>query len=214
MSSSWVVAGVPVVYCATRVPVGLDSLWPSEVEVVRTASAKRQREYAGVRWCAREALVELGVGPAAVLNDSAGCPLWPEGIVGSMTHCDGFQAAALAWEKDITALGIDAEPTQGLPPGVLDRISSTAEREVVSSLFATDREIPWDRLLFCVKESIFKAWYPVARVGLGFLDVEVRLSPSFTAHIEFHHEVPAGLGPWNCTWSVNDTILLATTWCA
>ena len=202
-----------VAYHARRVPLALDSLWPSEAEFIATASPRRQQEYAGARWCAREALKELGVEPTAILNDSSGSPQWPEGIVGSLTHCRGYQAAALTWSQEITALGLDAEPAQPLPPGVLTRISSTTERAVVASLGENEENIPWDRLLFCVKESIFKAWYPLMRSGLGFFDVEVRLFPTFTAEITFRRETPTDLGPWKCAWRIENGILLAMTWC-
>jgi len=45
----------------------------------------------------------------------------------------------------------------------------------LGSLAAVDPRIHWGRALFCAKEAIYKAWYPVQQRWLGFDDVDVRL---------------------------------------
>ena len=54
-------------------------------------------------------------------------PLWPAGVVGSITHCDGYRAAAVARATDLATVGIDAEPHEPLPDGVLAAIALPAE---------------------------------------------------------------------------------------
>ena len=70
-------------------------LYPEEEAVVAKAVDKRRREFAVVRSCARRAMEKLGVPPQPVLPGERGAPGWPAGLVGSMTHCDGYGAAAL-----------------------------------------------------------------------------------------------------------------------
>lgn len=76
---------------------------------------RRQREFATARSCARTALARLGVPPVPVLASPRGAPRWPAGVVGSITHCDGYRAAAVAYTRDVVSLGIDAEPDEPLP---------------------------------------------------------------------------------------------------
>jgi 4'-phosphopantetheinyl transferase EntD len=129
---------------------------------------KRRREFATARGCAREALAELGVAPAPLLRGERGEPQWPEGVVGSLTHCDGYRAAAVARGADMLTIGIDAEPHDPLPAGVLKRVSLEPERAQLAELAAADESLHADRLLFCCKEAVYKAWFPLARRWLGF----------------------------------------------
>lgn len=85
-------------------------LFPEEEAVVVQAVAKRRQEFAAVRQCARTALARLGVPAVPLLPGERGAPRWPTGIVGSMTHCDGYRGAAVAPAGRIHTLGVDAEP--------------------------------------------------------------------------------------------------------
>ena len=69
-------------------------LYPEERALVAGAVAKRVNEFTAVRHCARRAMAALGLPPAPVVPDERGAPRWPDGVVGAMTHCDGYRAAA------------------------------------------------------------------------------------------------------------------------
>ena len=153
-------------------------LLPEEEIAARGFSASRRKEFADVRRCAREALATLGVEAQPILLDSARTPRWPSGIVGSMTHCEGYRAAAVAWDWNTASLGIDAEPNASLPADVEDLISSAVERRQLGQLANARPSICWDRVLFCAKEAVYKAWYPVQREWLEFSDVTIRFDPS------------------------------------
>jgi len=161
-------------------------LFDSERAFVENAVEKRQLEFGTVRHCARQALAALGHPPAPLLPGKRGAPQWPTGVVGSMTHCAGYRAAAVARVSDMYAIGIDAEPHADLPPGVLSTISLADERTQLSSLSLADRSVCWDRLLFSCKESVFKAWFPVTRRELGFEEASITIDPTghtFTARL-------------------------------
>lgn len=155
-------------------------LYPVEAEVISRAVDKRRREFRTVRHCARQALHQLGLPPAPVLPGKRGEPQWPPGVVGSMTHCGGYRAAALALSRDLHTLGIDAEPHQPLPAGVLAVIALDEERDNLSELAAADGATCWDRILFCAKETVYKAWFPLTRSWLGFADAAVTINPGTT----------------------------------
>ncbi|MEU0342627.1 4'-phosphopantetheinyl transferase superfamily protein [Streptomyces bobili] len=150
-------------------------LYPQEEALVARAVAKRRREFTLVRSCARRAMEKLGVPPQAVLPGERGAPTWPAGLAGSMTHCDGYAAAALVRAADLASLGIDAEPHQPLPDGVLSAIALPAERERLRRLAADRPEVHWDRLLFSAKESVYKAWFPLTRKWLDFSEADIEI---------------------------------------
>jgi len=152
-------------------------LFPEEEAVVARAVAGRRRAFATARACARRALAELGLPAVAIGRGERGAPLWPAGVVGSITHCDGYRASAVAWSRDVATVGIDAEPNGPLPEGVLGRIASDGEAAHLSELAAADPSVCWDRLLFCAKEATYKAWFPLAQRWLGFRDATVTVDP-------------------------------------
>lgn len=160
------------------------TLFPEEAALLARAVDKRRREFATGRHCARAALTRLGVPPAPLLSGRRGAPQWPAGVVGSITHCDGYRAAAVARDRDVVTLGLDAESAGPLPDGVLRLVSDVGERAWIRELGAARPEVYWDRLLFSAKESVYKAWFPLAGRWLDFAEASVTVDPdagTFTA---------------------------------
>jgi 4'-phosphopantetheinyl transferase EntD len=157
-------------------------LHPEEAAAVAGAAERRRREFAAVRACARVALAALGVPPVSVPPDVGAeqawarrAPVWPEGVTGSMTHCDGYRAAAVSRLDVLASVGVDAEPHDRLPAGVRERVTLGEERTMLAALAAERDDVAWDRVLFSAKESVFKAWFPLAQRWLGFEECRVEL---------------------------------------
>lgn len=150
-------------------PPGLTPL-PEEESLIGRAVAKRRNEFTTVRFCARQALAELGLPPVPILKGAKGEPCWPDGVVGSLTHCTGFRGAVVGLRADVRSVGIDAEPHDVLPDGVLDAVSLPAERVELKAL---PSDLHWDRILFCAKEATYKAWFPLTHRWLGFEDAHI-----------------------------------------
>jgi 4'-phosphopantetheinyl transferase EntD len=150
-------------------PPGLAPL-PEEEPLIARAVAKRRNEFITVRHCARLALQQLGQQPVPILKGEKGEPHWPDGIVGSLTHTQGFRGAVVARQAAVRSVGIDAEPHDVLPNGVLDSITIAEERAEMTTL---PHGLHWDRILFCAKEATYKAWFPLTRRWLGFEDAHV-----------------------------------------
>lgn len=163
---------VPDVVAAAELredPPELEPL-PDEEPLIARSVAKRRNEFVTVRHCARIALGELGVPPAPILKGDKGEPCWPDGVVGSLTHCEGFRGAVVGRASEVRSVGIDAEPHGVLPDGVLDAVSLAEERRALSAM---PDGLHWDRILFCAKEATYKAWYPLTRRWLGFEDAHI-----------------------------------------
>jgi 4'-phosphopantetheinyl transferase EntD len=187
---------------------------PEEEPLIAKSVAKRRNEFITVRYCARQALVDLGEQPVPILKGDRGEPCWPDGIVGSLTHCEGFRGAAVGRREEVRSVGIDAEPHGVLPDGVLDAISLPVERHEIGTL---PEGVHWDRVLFCAKEATYKAWYPLTRRWLGFEDAHIRFdvdgsgqAGTFTSEILIDPEAMSGppLTALSGRWSVRNGIAL------
>ncbi|MCM6774072.1 4'-phosphopantetheinyl transferase superfamily protein [Nocardia sp. CDC159] len=145
---------------------------PGEEHLIAKAVEKRRRDFIGARYCARLALEQLGEPPVAIGKGERGMPLFPRGVVGSLTHCAGYQAAALAHRLRWRSIGIDAEPHDTLPEGVLESVSLAPERDWLRAAIP-EVGLHLDRLLFCAKEATYKAWFPLTLRWLGFEDAHI-----------------------------------------
>jgi len=165
----------PAVSCEfVRDDIARAELFPEEAALMAGATEARMREFATARNCARSALARLGIAAMPILRGAKHEPLWPPGIVGSITHCHGYRAAAVAFTETVTAIGIDAEPNGPLPAGVGRRVLHDEEREWLARAPAG---VHWDRVIFCAKESVYKAWFPLTERWLGFDDAIVLIDP-------------------------------------
>lgn len=150
-------------------PPGLTPMAEEEPLIERSV-AKRRNEFVTVRYCARIALGQIGFPPTPILKGEKGEPCWPDGVVGSLTHCAGYRGAVVGRDGAVRSVGVDAEPHDVLPDGVLDAISLPAERAELAEL---PSGIHWDRILFCAKEATYKAWFPLTKRWLGFEDAHI-----------------------------------------
>jgi 4'-phosphopantetheinyl transferase EntD len=181
------------------------AIFPAEEALLTRAVQKRRSEFATGRHCARIALGALGIGPAPILPGQGGAPQWPPGVVGSITHCAGYRAAAVARASEVITIGLDAEPAQWLPGEVLGLVALPDERDRLRDLARDVPGVCWDRLLFSAKESVYKAWFPLARRWLGFADADITINAAngtFEARLliappDFSGVPPAGFtGRW------------------
>jgi 4'-phosphopantetheinyl transferase EntD len=189
------------------------TLFPEEEALVARAVEKRRREFTTARLCAREALDSLGIPAVSIPAGERGEPLWPVGVLGSITHCEKYRAAAVANSSEVITLGIDAEPNAALPAGLVNDIARPEELPALRRLRADAPDVHWDRLLFSVKESIYKAWFPLARRWLGFEDAVVSLDPdagTFQARLLVAGPLSALSGRWMTSQGIILTAIVLT----
>lgn len=188
-------------------------LFAAEEAVLTRAVESRRREFATARACARRALGELGLAPSAIPRGERGAPVWPDGVVGSITHCAGYRAAAVAPTGRVATIGIDAEPNLPLPEGVPRMVASTEERDHAADLARHDQAVCWDRLLFCAKEAVYKAWFPLTGRWLDFLEARVRIGVGGTFDARLLVPGPtvdgSAVDGFSGRWSASGGILLA-----
>jgi 4'-phosphopantetheinyl transferase EntD len=191
-------------------------LFPAEELAVRTAGPRRRAEFTAGRLCARTALAGLGVPGAPILPGPAGQPQWPAGVIGSITHCPGYRACAVAWATDVTAIGIDAEPDVELPGGLIEAVATGPERVWIRRQTAAMPAVRWARLVFSAKEAAAKLWYPLTGQWPGFGELAVSATPAGAFTVRLPATGPASAGrPVIMTgrWLARDGLILtAIAW--
>jgi 4'-phosphopantetheinyl transferase EntD len=187
------------------------TMFASEAACVAGAAAGRRREFATVRCCARDALRRIGEIGVPILSDSDRVPRWPAGVIGSMTHCDGYRAAAVARSDELGGIGIDAEPHGPLPAEALELLLRDEERAALRTLADAEPTLHWDRIAFCAKEAVFKAWFPLTRRWLDFADASTTVDRdgSFAARVLVGDD--RELGAFSGRWIVNRNLVVAAT---
>jgi 4'-phosphopantetheinyl transferase EntD len=160
-------------------------LTPAEARVIAAAVPARRREFTAGPACARAALEELGHHGWSLLPGPRREPLWPDCVVGSISHCPGLAVAVAARSAGTLAIGVDVETDAPVPANVMRSVMDAGEAQAIERLAAQDAVTPWERLLFSAKESVYKAWYPLRHEWLGFEDVAIELSTdgTYQAHI-------------------------------
>src|SRR5262249_17943567 len=129
-------------------------------------------------------------------------------------HCSGYRACAVGWKRDVMAIGIDAEPLQPLPEGVLGAVATRADYAHLRRLEAARPSVPWDRLLFSAKEAVYKAWSALTGRRLNFPDASVAIDPvggTFAVHPLIAGPVVGGrrISGFPGRWLIRDGLVIA-----
>lgn len=161
-----------VVECARLEEVDGELAGAERLLIERTAP-RRTREILAGRVLARRALARLGIEGHELLRAEQRAPLWPQGVLGSISHTRESCAVAVARAGLILGIGLDIEEGRELPERLLPYVCTESERRWIESSRADPREL--GRLFFSAKESVYKCQYPLRARWLGFRDVELEL---------------------------------------
>jgi 4'-phosphopantetheinyl transferase EntD len=181
-----------------------------EASLVSGALAKRRLEFANGRQCARAALRRLGLPDQPLLSGRQREPVWPPGVIGSISHTDGVCAAAVGWQASYAGLGIDLERARPLAPGVAAQVAAVREMEALAAL----PPLLAARLVFSAKEAFYKCQFYTTRAWLGFFDVAIELEPTgaFLARLLVDAK-PLSLGTcFQGTWRRQEDFLFTAIW--
>lgn len=131
-----------------------------------SAVDRRRSDFHLGRVAAHRALEALGFPGSEVLRGSSGEPLWPEKVVGSITHSANLALAMVGHRSITSGIGVDLEHRRAVDE-VEDLVAFDAERDWLAR---AGRRARADRLLelFAAKEATFKAMYPIVRRYFGF----------------------------------------------
>jgi 4'-phosphopantetheinyl transferase EntD len=177
---------------AIRMPAE-DETTPAERLCVAHTVPKRRREFLSGRAAARAALARLGIQGYDLLPQASRSPVWPEGIVGSISHGDELCIAAVAPHGRLTGLGVDCEPLQALEEPLWDRICTPGELQWILRQPLAERGI-WARHFFSAKEAAYKFQHPITQTFLSFHDISVSFDPGAGKAFQIRGETQLSAG--------------------
>jgi 4'-phosphopantetheinyl transferase EntD len=155
-----------------RTPGNASELFPAEAEHVSRAVPKRVQEYAAGRTCARRALAEFGFHDYVLRTAGDRQPVWPESMVGSISHTTGFCVAVVGARNRFLALGVDSEVVGAASTDIWATVCGPEESLWLDSLPNLQQPAAVT-LLFCAKEAFYKCQYPLTGEWLDFHDLRV-----------------------------------------
>ena len=144
----------------------------SDLDPMINAVTSRQREYIDGRVLARELLDRIGVNAQTIASGPKREPLWPTGIVGSISHNERSCAVVVAQNSVVTSVGIDIETIGRIDRHLWANLFTEEETEHLQQLepAAQSRQAT---VLFSIKEAFYKYQYPITECWVGFSDVNV-----------------------------------------
>jgi 4'-phosphopantetheinyl transferase EntD len=146
------------------------TLLPQEKESLSFLTIERRRASGAARHVARKLMNSMGFAELPILRGTDGAPIWPSGIVGSMAHDNRIAVASVGLQRDLDTVGIDIESVDPLPPDMLELIATPMEQCAIA-----DNPLG-AKLLFVIKEAVYKAVYPLDHKFLDFHDIDVDLA--------------------------------------
>jgi len=182
-----------------------------EQELSTRMAEKRYNEFLHGRHCARLALEAGGYAPVAIGKGEKREPLWPEQVSGSITHTGPYAAAVVGSSSLFTGLGLDIETAKPLEEKLFKAICLPEE----IALFNPDSAGQQAKLLFSIKESIYKCLWPTVQSFIDFTEMQVALNPDGESYTATPHtdkcpqELTARL---QGRYLITDELVLSSAW--
>jgi 4'-phosphopantetheinyl transferase EntD len=135
----------------------------------------RLAEFAAGRRAARAAMARLGHAQSAIPHQKSRAPLWPTGLVGSISHCVDLCVTVVGQAAHWSGLGVDLERDHGLDPALWSEVLRPEELAALGGLSAGDQPDAALRT-FVIKEAVYKAQYATSRTLFGFDTLSIRVT--------------------------------------
>lgn len=165
-------------------------VYEEESRYISGAVDRRKMEYSTGRWLARKALEHLGIDPQPIHKGALHQPLWPEGIIGSLTHEMDLCAAVLIRKQRSAykALGIDiAFSEDSFGPASQYATEFLTGHDEIDSIPGIDKMMDPYLALLCLKESGVKA---ISESMGDFLDIRaIRFDVSISPCIKYQEHM-------------------------
>ena len=168
-------------------------------EKLTRAVVKRKAEFLAGRYCASKVLSEFGLGSFHISVGEKRNPLWPEHIVGSISHCDTAAVAIASQANQYLGIGIDIE--EEITVDTMSNIESKIVFGDEVAMISENAELKprMFSIIFSLKESFFKAAYPIVQRYFDFDAISVTSLDqatgkfTFTIKEDLHKKLPIGM---------------------
>jgi 4'-phosphopantetheinyl transferase EntD len=175
----------PIGAAAVALSARMFPVFPEEERAVTKAVTRRRVEFSAGRHCARRAMAQLGYASCAIPAAPDRVPVWPSGLVGSITHTEDYCAAVVASDRAYKTVGIDIEAVNAVSAELADQVLRADETDMFEDRNHLDGA-DWLTLHFCLKEAAYKVFYPEFMKIIDFQQMRIRLNAaarSFTAEV-------------------------------
>jgi 4'-phosphopantetheinyl transferase EntD len=168
-------------------------------ELARTAAhmPHRKAEFLTGRTYARRAMRAMGVEASTIGSNPDRSPLWPEGVVGCISHTKEYCGVVVAKTSSqpgaIRSLGLDIETPGRISEAVALKTFTEAERAYLATVPEVLRQEKMCAI-FCAKEAFYKLQFPLTKAWVGFQDVEVRLDGEGRVVVRLEKDFSGGFG--------------------
>lgn len=170
------VASETVVLSAAPSDAALALVTENEAAVVAKAIDKRKREFATGRALARAGLARIGAAEVEIPTAADRAPVWPDGIAGSISHCDTRAVVAVS-RRALGTVGVDVEHRSELKRELWKSVFTEREIHALETRWSDAARGRIALVHFSAKESLYKAQYPWTTTFMGFHELEVDVEP-------------------------------------
>jgi enterobactin synthetase component D len=150
----------------------------ADIPVPEGFAAKRANDFVAGRACALAALArhnkEVNTSASVLGRGAGGEPIWPTGVVGSISHTHQYAVAVLASKQSVVSVGVDVEMRRVLSARAQRRVCTVGEQERIATLAPAEQALH-ALILFSAKESIYKCLYQAVALRPGFADAALCL---------------------------------------
>lgn len=157
-------------FAVVKVENNVQSATARELQALGVASDKRMREFSAGRAAVRQAMAGINLPPADILVGKHRQPLAPPGVVISITHDDEYALAAATGQSQWHGIGIDIALADDLP---VNLHSMVCRGQDLQHLFEGETVAQRAKLVFCLKEALFKAIFPQVNDWMNFSQSEI-----------------------------------------
>lgn len=183
-----------LVFVEQYAPGDTETLYPEESAQIASAVQRRRMEFAAGRSCAKKALSILGISNFPILSTASRAPIWPTGVIGSITHTEGYCAAVAGRINDYVSVGIDAEVVGRIGKELWPLLFTEEEHFFLANTPEGDQDV-LATVFFGAKEAFFKCQYPITHKWLEFLDATVTVeNRSFSVKTKVESSLSNGYG--------------------
>ncbi len=183
---------------------------------LKTAAIGRQNEFIAGRICAIKAGKQIGFEVEDLKIGDSREPLWPNGLVGSITHTKGFAIAAVALKTHIRSIGIDIEKIISEKRiETIYKMVLTEDDKLMMKNVPSDMELLACSAIFSIKESLYKAIYPFCKCYFGFKEANINEINFDQQSVEIEiiserQEMKAYLGKYKAQFQIFNNMIISS----
>jgi 4'-phosphopantetheinyl transferase EntD len=103
-------------------------------------------------------------------SDMDGCPIWPEGLVGSISHSNLTAVAVVSRDTNLRSLGVDIERIRLRNAKLANHVMRLEE------FYTLPLEVPMHvaaTVFFSIRESVYKCIFPILHLQLDWKECSV-----------------------------------------